>query len=128
VKHQHRPELRRKINNNVETIRMDPVSKTELQSRRPAMLRATVARGRSIEVPTEERFQTGYDKDGKPAHALKCVTYVEGQELDLPEDEVVRLRGLGFLTDPNAKPFPPDAGAGVREQVSGPQVLSPVRP
>jgi hypothetical protein len=33
-----------------------------------------------------------------------------GEEVELPRDEVLRLRGLGYLVDPSAKEIPVETG------------------
>ena len=68
----------------------------------PRMERAIVARGRSIDVPDLERRETiGLNEDGAPITRAVTTTYVTGQEIELPADDVARLRSLGYLIYPD---------------------------
>lgn len=51
------------------------------------LVKATVARGRTV-----------HDLDGKRLRA--------GEEIELPAEDVARLRGTGFLVDPKAPVIP----------------------
>lgn len=65
----------------------------------PAKMRATVARGRTVvaDHPTETRTVQG---PNGPITVAVAKHYGPGQEVLLPEEEVARLRQLGFLVDP----------------------------
>jgi hypothetical protein len=67
---------------------------------------ATVRTGRSVDVPDPiEKRAVGYDRDtGKPIYAAVQHRYGPGQQVELPVSEIRRLRGLGFLVDPNDAP------------------------
>jgi hypothetical protein len=71
----------------------------------PALVRAVVARGNTIEVPTGERYVAGYSGEGKdrePVYAQRCRSVGPGREVELPADEVARLTEAGSLVDPGA--------------------------
>ena len=67
---------------------------------------ATVRPGRSVDVPDSiEKRAVGYDRDtGKSIYAAVQHRYGPGQQVELPVSEIRRLRGLGFLVDPNDAP------------------------
>lgn len=66
---------------------------------------ATVARGRSVDVPSGERRKVGHDPvTGEAIFAAVQRRYAEGQQVELPRSQITRLRELGFLTDPAAAP------------------------
>jgi hypothetical protein len=67
---------------------------------------ATVARGRSVDMPSPgaKQEQTGFDlAEKRPVFRLPQTRYGPGQVVKLPRSEVRRLRALGFLVDPDAK-------------------------
>ncbi|HLH95018.1 MAG TPA: hypothetical protein VKW08_07860 [Xanthobacteraceae bacterium] len=71
------------------------------------LVRATVARGRSILVPGAKKRVVGYaPADGKPIEVAELLSYGPGQEVELPADEVARLRVSGHLVDPHAAAVP----------------------
>lgn len=71
------------------------------------LVRATVARGRSVMKPDASRKRlAGYSDKGEPRYTPELVQYGPGQEVDLPADEVKTLRQLGFLIDPGAVVHP----------------------
>ena len=66
---------------------------------------AIVARGRSIDAPTEQRRAVGYDPvKGEQLYAAVQRRYGPGERIELPISEIRRLRELGFLVDPDAAP------------------------
>lgn len=73
--------------------------------------RVTVARGRSIEVPTEEKVTIGLAENGQPITRLATRLYLAGETVELPIDEIDRLRELGYLADPE-NPSPPVGDVG----------------
>ena len=80
-------------------------------------MRATVAQGRTI-IGADPEKQTiiGYDTEGKPIKRARSIHYGPGMEIELPADEVKRLRETGYLVDPNAKPLPQGEGPSFTEQ------------
>lgn len=62
-----------------------------------------VARGRSVDVPdpSAQRMVTGYNTEGKAVTRAAFRSYGPGQEVTLPESEILSLRERGFLTDPD---------------------------
>jgi hypothetical protein len=66
------------------------------------LVKATVARGRTV-----------LDMDGKRRQA--------GAEIELPAEDVKRLRGIGFLVDPKAPVIPLADGPGFGS-VTGPRI------
>jgi hypothetical protein len=76
---------------------------------RAAVIRATVARGRTIVIPDPtNKTITGHTPEGKPIWRSKLVEYSQGNEVELAPDEIVSLRARGFLLDP-AQVIPPMA-------------------
>jgi hypothetical protein len=74
--------------------------------REESMEFATVARGRTICVPdpTQPSVFAGREPDThRELFAPGLRDFGPGEEVELPRDEVKRLRELGFLTDPDAK-------------------------
>ena len=67
----------------------------------PALITATVARGRSIEVPTGEMRLVGSGPDGKELMRAICRTFGPGETVELPADEVATFRKLGYLINPD---------------------------
>ena len=68
------------------------------------MGRATVAPGRSVHCPVpgkKEFFK--YDKDGNAVYRPVSRSYGPNEVVTLPLEEIDRLRGLGFLLDPDKK-------------------------
>ena len=66
---------------------------------------ATVARGRSIDAPTEQRRAVGYDPvKGEQLYAAVQRRFMPGETIELPVAEIRRLRELGFLVDSDAAP------------------------
>jgi hypothetical protein len=74
--------------------------------------RATVARGRTIDVPDLTRKTVaGRDPEtGKPVFKPAIKQYGPGQEVSLPPDEVKHLRETGYLIDPDK--IAPEIGEG----------------
>jgi hypothetical protein len=63
--------------------------------------RAIVARGRTVTIPhPTETIVTHRLESGEILRGPRPVDHLEGSEIDLPADEVERLRGLGFLMPP----------------------------
>jgi hypothetical protein len=70
------------------------------------MEKATVARGRTVCVPdlSKPSVFAGREPDThRELFAPGLRDIGPGEEVELPRDEVRRLRGLGFLVDPDAK-------------------------
>ena len=75
------------------------------------MVRATVANGRTVDVPDgDKRAVAKFGEDGKPIMRAVLKTYHPGQEVELPADEVKQLRAGGYLVDPNASAPPTGEG------------------
>jgi len=74
---------------------------------------AVVERGRTVEcpIPDEKKF-VGYDKEGKSVYGPKLTHYGPGSKVYLPVPEIIRLRELGFLVDPNKKHNIPSKSQG----------------
>lgn len=81
-------------------------------------VRATVARGRSVDVPLAgKREVAGYDKEtGKPMHRPVMKQFGPGQDVELPADEVATLRKSGHLVDPDRIAPPIGEGPNFTEQ------------
>jgi hypothetical protein len=70
------------------------------------LIKAKVARGRSYYIAVGRRL-LGYDADTKrEVFGPICEWRTEGQEVELPEAEVIRGRELGYLFDPNKVALP----------------------
>ena len=74
------------------------------------LARGTVAKGRTVMAQTGERRTINYTADGTPITRLAEQAYRPGQEIELPEHEIKRLRAAGFLVDPNAAVVKSDIG------------------
>jgi hypothetical protein len=71
-----------------------------------SMERAVVSRGRTVCVPdpTMPSVFAGREPDThRELFAPGLRDYGPGEEVELPRDEVKRLRALGFFVDPDAK-------------------------
>lgn len=79
------------------------------------LVSATVARGRTVHVPTGEKITIGKDNDGKLITRMQHRAAGPGETVKLPADEVKRLRQHGFLVDPEAVA----AAAKIAEQGPG---------
>jgi hypothetical protein len=85
--------------------------KTNNLDLRDQKMRATIAQGRTIMfADPANQMIIGHDVDGKPIKRAQPVYLQEGNEIELPPDEVKRLRKIGFLVDPNVKPIPRGEG------------------
>lgn len=76
--------------------------------------RAIVAKGRSLEIPhpTDKRgLRYG---DNGPILLAATIRMTEGQEVELPVDEIATLRKSGHLVDPDNLPPPTGKGWGQR--------------
>lgn len=62
----------------------------------PPFIRAIVAPGRTVYGDHEEMTETVF-RPGGLAEVPTMKEYGPGMEISLPEDEVIRLRALGFL-------------------------------
>jgi hypothetical protein len=90
--------------------------KTSNLDLREQKVRATVAQGRTImSADPIDQVIIGYDADGKPIKRARSMYFDPGQEIELPPDEVKRLRALGYLVDPDAKPLPRGEGPSFTE-------------
>jgi hypothetical protein len=70
------------------------------------MERATVARGRTVIVPDPTKPPTFIGREFETHREIFAPGTREigpGEEVELPRDEVRRLRGFGYLVDPDAK-------------------------
>jgi hypothetical protein len=78
--------------------------------------RGTVARGRTVSIPhpTEKRI-VGRNLDGKEIVGAPLVNFGPGREVTLPADEIVSLRKLGYLIDPEQSPIPIAPGPSFSE-------------
>lgn len=74
------------------------------------MARGTVAKGRTVFAQTSERRIINYDGEGKPIYRFIEKAHRPGQEVELPESEIIHLRKAGFLVDPNAAALNSDVG------------------
>jgi hypothetical protein len=64
-----------------------------------------VRSGRSVHVGTEEKHLVGRDPvTGAEVYAAAQIFFGPGQTVTLPRSEIIRLRGLGFLVDPDDEP------------------------
>lgn len=82
------------------------------------LVRATVARGRSIDVPVGDKIACGTTAEGKPVTRLRTKVFLPNSEVELPEAEVIALRKAGFLVDPEESNPPPVHGARVVQQAA----------
>ena len=84
----------------------------EIKEPAPKLAKGIVAKGRTVEVPSDQRRIAGYTADGKPVHRTMQRLAGPGEEVELPTSEIAYLRASGFLVDPGA---PVEAyGAGPR--------------
>jgi hypothetical protein len=68
----------------------------------PRTEKAIVARGRCIDVPhATQRETVGFGADGKPIKRAVTKQFVAGDEVELPVDDIARLRMLGYLIYPD---------------------------
>lgn len=88
-----------------------------MNDRNETKVRATVAQGRTV-VAADPANQVviGYDSEGKAIRRARSIIFSPGQEVELPADEVKRLRKVGFLVDPNASAPPRGEGPSFTEQ------------
>ena len=63
-----------------------------------------------MSVQTGERHVVARDSEGKPLYRHKAVLRKPGEEVELPEAEIVTLRAAGFLVDPDAPAVKRDIG------------------
>lgn len=65
---------------------------------------ATVAKGRTVHCPAPgETAFVAYDKEGEPVFGPVLKYFGPDETVELPVREIIRLRGLGFLTDPDKR-------------------------
>jgi hypothetical protein len=85
----------------------------------PKFAHVTVARGRTIYVPDPRRktFQGRKGDTGEEIFTPALVPFTEGQELDIPAEEVPHLRQAGYLVDPNAPALPLGNGPSYGREV-----------
>lgn len=88
------------------------------------MAKGVVARGRTIMVPNLNKRVLAYNhpETGKAMMRHEMLSYGEGAEVELAEDEIVSLRERGFLTDPSKVVQPMAEGSHVKEIGSNQQV------
>jgi hypothetical protein len=86
----------------------------------------TVAKGRSIFVPHPTRKKTRIDAEGKQVSVPVVEEFGPGSKVDLPSDEVRRLRELRFLERPDEKEPERQEGTSV-QPADGPMVHSVTR-
>jgi hypothetical protein len=71
------------------------------------MARATVERGRTVVVPhPTKRITAKYTDEGKPVIVPVLQHFGPGEEVELPIEEVILFRKLGYLVDPTRKIIP----------------------
>jgi hypothetical protein len=77
-------------------------------------LRGIVARGRSLLAPDpKKRRPVGYDSEKKETVTAPVLReFLPGDEIELPTDELLSLRRLGFIVDPTTKEHARDDGSG----------------
>src|ERR1700688_3294264 len=84
------------------------------------LIKATVARGRSVLVASGESKVIGHGKDGIRGHRPGAVRRWPGDEITMPADEVKRLQASGYLVDPDKiVPPMPDAEREIWERKRG---------
>jgi hypothetical protein len=81
----------------------------ESAARHPQMARAIVERGRTICVPTGTKVIAKYTDEGKPVIKFVTKDFGPGEEVELPIEEVILFKKLGYLVDPTKK-IPARAG------------------
>ncbi len=91
------------------------------QQQQPKLIRAVVARGRSIDVPVSgNKVLAGYGKDdGKPVYRIPTRHHRAGDTIELPADEVKTLRAAGYLVDPDNVPPPAAEGPSFSSDTPG---------
>lgn len=67
------------------------------------LARGTVAKGRTVFAPTSDRRVVTHTREGEPVYRFVEKAHGPGQEVTLPEEEILHLRRTGFLVDPNAE-------------------------
>lgn len=70
------------------------------------LVKAIVARGRSIDIPFGEALLVGKRDDGRPLMRSPSRTFHAGEEVELPADEVASLMCAGYLVDPASPVLP----------------------
>jgi hypothetical protein len=86
---------------------MDNQQSKQLDTPKPRMVRATVAQGRTVAIPhPTAKKAVGTTPEGKGIYMAELMHFGPGQEVELPADEVARLRSTGHLFDPDRKVFP----------------------
>ena len=88
----------------------------ETQKDTQKLVRATVARGRSIEVPTTTKRVVGTTAEGTKITTRVCQVFGPDVEVELPEDDVIFLRATGYLLDPKTPLAPLAEGPHFTEQ------------
>lgn len=74
---------------------------------RPRLVRAVVANGRTVAVPhPTAKKAVGTTPEGKGIYMAELMHFGPGKEVELPADEVARLRSTGHLVDPDGPVFP----------------------
>jgi hypothetical protein len=74
------------------------------------MARGTVERGRTVVVPhPSKRITAKYTEEGKPVIVPVLQHFGPGEEVELPIEEVILFKKLGYLVDPTKK-IPARAG------------------
>jgi hypothetical protein len=77
------------------------------EAQRPRLMRATVAGGRTVVIPhPTAKKAVGTTPEGKGIYVAELMHFGPGKEVELPADEVARLRGTGHLVDPDRPVFP----------------------
>lgn len=92
--------------------------KTEETPTEVRKVKAIVARGRSVEVSVGRKIvgQAGDGKDREAVYGPVTKVFTAGQEVELPVDEVARLRKIGYLVDPEIPPPPLAEGPNFEER------------
>lgn len=95
---------------------MNDGNATKQSEPKARLVRATVARGRTLIIPHPTRKRTiGFNSDGKPIQVAAHVERGPGDEVELTEAEVAYYRKTGFLVDPTTKAPQVTEGASVTE-------------
>ena len=74
----------------------------EIKDAAPKLAKGIVAKGRTVEVPSNQRRIAGYTADSKPVYRATQRIANPGDEVELPAEELAYLRAAGFLVDPDA--------------------------
>lgn len=84
------------------------------------LARGVVARGHTVAQPhpTEKRILGANPETGLPIYGSKMLEFGPGQEVTMPESELVSLRALGYFIDPNKSAAEPIAEGSHYKEMS----------